>query len=149
MDVSKVGFNAAEAQSQGVAEVVPDDLMKFGLIPELIGRLAIIVQLQELSLDALMRVLTKPKGALVKQYKELFALEGVELKFTEAALYEIARRAQGRGTGARGLRSIMEKTLLELMYEVPGSDVVRLVIDEGQLDHPHTVLMQAERRKTA
>ena len=149
VDVSQVGFNAAAAQPRLVAEVVPDDLMKFGLIPELIGRLAIIVQLQELSLDALMRVLTKPKGALVKQYKELFALEGVELKFTEAALYEIARRAQGRGTGARGLRSIMEKTLLELMYEVPGSDVVRLVIDEGQLDHPHTVLMQAERRKTA
>lgn len=151
VDVSRVGFQHALNADDKVssADIVPEDLMKFGLIPELIGRLAITVQLQDLSLDALVNVLTKPKNALVKQYKELFSLEGVNLKFTEAALYEVARRANERKTGARGLRSVLESTLLELMYEVPGSDISSLVIDAPYLDSPELILQKAERTKTA
>ena len=153
VDVTRVGFQAYDEERTedkvAAAEVIPEDLMKFGLIPELIGRLAINVRLHDLSLDALVSVLTKPKNALVKQYKELFALEGVELKFTEAALYEVAERAHGRKTGARGLRSILEATLLELMYEVPGSNISSLSVDASTLDHPDQILKSGERRKTA
>jgi len=152
-DVSRIGFSggaevAAETASLR-ANVVPEDLMKFGLIPELIGRLAITATLDALSIDALIDVLTKPRNALVKQFKELFALEGVELNFSDSALEEIARRAQSHGTGARALRSVLEKTLLELMYEVPGSDISTLIIDARNLDAPDQILAQAKRRKTA
>ena len=123
--------------------------MRFGLIPELIGRLAVTSSLNQLSLDALVDVLTKPKNALVKQYKELFRLEGVDLSFNESALYEIAKRAKARGTGARGLRSVMEKTLLELMYEVPGNDLSAININLENLDDPQVILAQAERQRTA
>jgi ATP-dependent Clp protease ATP-binding subunit ClpX len=153
VSVSRVGFQGEDAVSDAVriqeAEVVPEDLMNFGLIPELIGRLAVSVRLQDLSLEALVNVLTKPKNALVKQYKELFAMEGVKLEFTEHALREVARRALARKTGARGLRSVLEKTLLELMYEVPGSDVQTLLIDKVNLDDPALILAQGMRRKTA
>ena len=153
VDVSRVGFQSYDEElvedKVAAAEVIPEDLMKFGLIPELIGRLAVNVRLHDLSLDALVSVLTKPKNALVKQYKELFALEGVELKFTEAALYEVAERAHGRKTGARGLRSILESTLLELMYEVPGSNISSLNIDASTLDSPDLILESGERQKTA
>ena len=152
VDVSKVGFQTSRSSGEDVAdkaEVIPEDLMKFGLIPELIGRLAVTVRLHDLSLDALVSVLTKPKNALVRQYQELFALEGVELRFSEEALRAIARRALERKTGARGLRSVMEQTLLELMFEVPGSDISRIIIDEPNLDRPAQILNSAERRKTA
>ena len=153
VDVSKVGFQqlprSAGEDPLASAEVLPEDLMKFGLIPELIGRLTITVRLHDLSLDALVGVLTRPKNALLRQYQELFALEGVDLSITDEALEEIARRAIGRKTGARGLRSVMEGTLLELMFEVPGSDVARLVIDKDGLDDPRGVLAAAERRRTA
>ena len=152
VDVSKVGFQTSRSSGEEAAdraEVIPEDLMKFGLIPELIGRLAVTVRLHDLSLDALVSVLTKPKNALVRQYQELFALEGVELRFSEEALRAIARRALERKTGARGLRSVMEQTLLELMFEVPGSDISRIIIDEPNLDSPAQILNSAERRKTA
>jgi ATP-dependent Clp protease ATP-binding subunit ClpX len=150
VDVSRVGFHhAVKGDVVQNTEVVPEDLMKFGLIPELIGRLAITVKLQDLSLDALVSVLTKPKNALVKQYKELFALEGVSLSFEESALLEVARRAQERGTGARGLRSVLEKVLLSLMFEVPGSDFTDVLVTREALDDPRLILEQAERRKTA
>jgi ATP-dependent Clp protease ATP-binding subunit ClpX len=153
VNVSKVGFHSSGGQSDEVklaqTEVLPEDLMKFGLIPELIGRLPVIMRLHDLSLDALVNVLTKPKNAIIKQYKELFALEGVELRFTEAALLEIAKRAQQRKTGARGLRSVLEKTLLELMYQVPGGDISGLTIDNSNLDDPLTILSGGVRRKTA
>lgn len=153
VDVSRVGFQAYDEEKSddkvASADVLPEDLMKYGLIPELIGRLALNVRLHDLSLDALVSVLTKPKNALVKQYKELFSLEGVELKFTEAALYEVAERAHGRKTGARGLRSILEATLLELMYEVPGSNISSLSIDADTLDEPGLILQGGERQKTA
>jgi ATP-dependent Clp protease ATP-binding subunit ClpX len=123
--------------------------MKFGLIPELIGRLPVTMRLHDLTLETLVSILTKPKNAIIKQYKELFMLEGVDLRFTEAALLEIAGRAQERKTGARGLRSVLERTLLELMYQVPGSDVSGLTIDKGNLDAPLQILADGVRRKTA
>jgi ATP-dependent Clp protease ATP-binding subunit ClpX len=152
VDVSKVGFQTTrkDAEDPGArAEVIPEDLMTFGLIPELIGRLAVTVRLHDLSLDALVSVLTKPRNALVRQYQELFALEGVELRLSEGALRTVAQRALERKTGARGLRSVMEQTLLDLMYEVPGSEISAIRIDEANLDDPDLVLDQAERRKTA
>ncbi|WP_456419069.1 ATP-dependent Clp protease ATP-binding subunit ClpX [Thermovibrio sp.] len=110
--------------------VEPDDLVKFGLIPELIGRLPVIATLKELGEDDLVRVLTEPKNALVKQYKKMLELEGVELEFTEEALREIAREAIRRKTGARGLRAIMEKLMTDMMFEVPTrKDVKKVIID--------------------
>jgi len=151
VDVSKVGFGyGGETKGENItAKVTPEDLMRFGLIPELIGRLAVTASLDELSLGALVDVLTKPRNALVKQYQELFRLEGVDLSFNDAALFEVAKRAKARGTGARGLRSVLEKTLLELMFEVPGSDLSAIHVSLENLDDPQMILAQAERRKTA
>ncbi len=110
--------------------VEPDDLVKFGLIPELIGRLPVVATLKELTEEDLVRVLTEPKNALVKQYKKMLELEGVELEFTEDALREIAREAIRRKTGARGLRAIMEKLMTDVMFEVPTrKDIKRVIID--------------------
>ena len=150
-DVSKVGFGyaGAKADENISAKVTPEDLVRFGLIPELIGRLAVTASLEELSLNALIDVLTKPKNALVKQYRDMFRLGGVDLSFNEDALEEIAKRAKARGTGARGLRAVMEKSLLELMYEVPGSDVSAINVNRDNLDDPLAMLAQAEHRKTA
>ncbi len=152
VNVNQVGFevhNPDDKSKIANAEIMPDDLMKFGLIPELIGRLPVVMRLNDLSLDALVSVLTKPKNAIIKQYKELFSLEGVELRFTEAALYEVAKRAHERKTGARGLRAVLEKTLLELMYEVPGSSVSSLTVDTDNLDQPMQILSEGLQRKTA
>lgn len=151
VDVSKVGFGyGGERKGENItAKVTPEDLMRFGLIPELIGRLAVTASLEDLSLKALVDVLTKPRNALVKQYQELFRLEGVALTFHDHALFEVAKRAKARGTGARGLRSVLEKTLLELMFEVPGNDISAVHITPENLDDPQMILAQAERRKTA
>jgi len=152
VSVSRVGFQVeADDGDQKVAEaeVLPEDLMTYGLIPELIGRLPVTVRLHELSEDALVEVLTKPRHALVRQYQEAFALDGVELVISDAALREVAVRAKGRRTGARGLRSVMERTMGALMYEVPGGDVIRIVLDVDDLDRPLQALEHAERRRTA
>ncbi|GAB6050361.1 ATP-dependent protease ATP-binding subunit ClpX [Hydrogenophilus islandicus] len=113
--------------------VEPEDLVRFGLIPELIGRLPVIVPLEELDETALMRILVEPKNALVKQFQALFAMEGVELEFTEEAIRAIARRAIERKTGARGLRSILETLLLQEMYELPSyaDRVAKVIVDEN------------------
>jgi len=112
-----------------LAQVLPEDLHKFGLIPEFVGRIPVMAHVEELTEDDLVRILTEPKNALVKQYQRLFALEGVELAFTEDALREIASQAIKHGTGARGLRSILESLLLDLMYELPGrTDVLSVTI---------------------
>jgi ATP-dependent Clp protease ATP-binding subunit ClpX len=109
----------------------PEDLLKFGLIPEFVGRLPVIATLTDLDEDALVTILTEPKNALVKQYQRLFEIEGVELRFTPEALRAIAKRAILRKTGARGLRSIMEDILLDTMFELPGmSDVHEVVVNE-------------------
>ena len=152
VDVTRIGFQHRRVDGEDPvvsAQILPEDLMRFGLIPELIGRLTITVKLHDLSPEALVEVLTKPKDALVKQYQELFAFEGVELIFKASALAEIARRASGYRTGARALRSVMEDLLLDLMFKVPGSDVAELTIEPGSMDHPEKVLASAKRRKIA
>jgi ATP-dependent Clp protease ATP-binding subunit ClpX len=109
-----------EAQRDAlVAQVQPEDLERFGMIPELIGRLPVVATLNQLSEDDLARILTEPKNALTKQYQVLFHLDDAELAFTDSAVREIARRAKARGTGARGLRSVMEKLMLDVMFELP------------------------------
>ena len=109
-------------------EVEPEDLLKFGLIPEFIGRLPVVATLEDLDEGALMEILTKPKNALIKQYGRLFEMEGVKLSFTDDALHSVATRAIARRTGARGLRSIMESILLGTMFELPGLDGVEEVV---------------------
>jgi ATP-dependent Clp protease ATP-binding subunit ClpX len=115
-------------------EVEPEDLIKFGLIPELVGRLPVVATLDELKEEALIEILVEPKNALVKQYQALFAMEGVELEIRPAALMAIAKKAIKRKTGARGLRSILESALLETMYNLPGmANVTKVVIDESAI----------------
>lgn len=151
VNTSKVGFNSELIQENEEinSEITPDDLMKYGLIPELIGRLPVIASLNDLSITALINVLTKPKNAIVNEYKEIFRLEGTDLQFSEAALHEFAKRAKDRGTGARGLRAVLEKVLLDIMFTVPSSDIVTLYIDVDNLDDPELVLSQAKRQKSA
>ena len=102
-----------------MAQVTPEDLERFGMIPELIGRLPVIATLNQLSEDDLARILIEPKDALTKQYQVLFHYDGARLEFTDGAIREIARRAKARGTGARALRSIMEGLMLDIMFELP------------------------------
>ena len=130
MDSSSLGFNAeiktkTELDTTSwMSEVIPQDLVKFGLIPELVGRLPVITALNGLDEAALVRILKEPKDALVKQYEKLFALDGVEMAFEEEALTEVAKKAIERHTGARGLRAIMEDTLKKLMFEVPSDETI-------------------------
>jgi ATP-dependent Clp protease ATP-binding subunit ClpX len=130
-----VGFNAKlqtiddAVVTDIFGEVMPEDLLKFGMIPEFIGRLPILTSVENLDQKALMQILTEPKNALVKQYQKLFELDDVELDFSNEALEVVADLAIKRGTGARGLRAIMEETLLAVMYEVPSrKDVEKVVI---------------------
>ena len=112
--------------------VLLDDLVKFGLIPEFVGRVPINVSLEGLSEDALVRILKEPKNALTKQYEKLFELDGVELSFEDEAINAIAKKAYERKTGARGLRSIMEKLMMDLMFEIPSDNKIqKVVITEG------------------
>ncbi|MFN4148649.1 MAG: ATP-dependent Clp protease ATP-binding subunit ClpX, partial [Rhodocyclaceae bacterium] len=128
---SKTSVSVSEILSQ----VEPDDLVRYGLIPELIGRLPVVANLTELDEEALVRILIEPKNALIKQYQKLFAMEGVELEVRPAALQAIAKKAIKRKTGARGLRSIMENVLLDTMFELPGmKGVEKVVIDESTIE---------------
>ncbi len=125
--------------------VQPEDLLKFGLIPEFIGRLPVIASLGELSLEALVRILTEPKNALVKQYEKLFEMEGIKLGFTEDALKAVSKEALDRKSGARGLRAILEKVMLDIMYELPSrSAVTECVIGEEVIlkDEPPLLLYE-------
>jgi ATP-dependent Clp protease ATP-binding subunit ClpX len=144
-----IGFGA-EVKSKDVSkdvsallqEVEPEDLIKFGLIPELIGRLPVIATLEELDESALTTILTEPKNALTKQYNKLFEMEGAELEFREDALVAIAKRALARKTGARGLRSIIEHVLLDTMYELPSMEnVTKVVIDANVVNGSAKPLM--------
>jgi ATP-dependent Clp protease ATP-binding subunit ClpX len=132
-------------------EVEPEDLIKFGLIPELIGRLPVVATLDELSEEALVQILVEPKNALLKQYQALFAMENVELEIRPAALQAIARKAIKRKTGARGLRSILEGVLLETMYELPSqTNVTKVVIDESAITGDgRPLLIYGESQKVA
>ena len=139
---SGIGF-AAKVRSQDTDEdigkllldVEPEDLVKYGLIPEFVGRLPVVATLRELDETALVRILVEPKNALIKQYQQLFIMEGAELDIREEALSAIARRAMARKTGARGLRTILESTLLNSMYELPSlENVSRVVVDESVIE---------------
>ena len=122
---SSLGFNAElpeskkQEEAELLAQVLPEDLHKFGMIPEFVGRIPVVTALKELSEDDLVRILTEPKNALVKQYKKMFSFEDSQLEFEEEALRAIAHEAVERATGARGLRSICERILMDVMYELP------------------------------
>ena len=140
-EASGIGFSAAvrSKQQRSLTEVFqdiePEDLIKFGIIPELIGRMPVVTSLAELSEDALVQILTEPKNALVKQYAKLLAMEGVELEVRPAALKAIARKALARKTGARGLRSILEQALLGTMFDLPQTaNVAKVVLDESTIE---------------
>jgi ATP-dependent Clp protease ATP-binding subunit ClpX len=140
-EASGIGFSAAVRSKQQRSltevfrEVEPEDLIKFGLIPELVGRVPVIATLAELSEDALVDILTQPRNAVVKQFSKLLSMEGAELEVRPAALKAIARKALARKTGARGLRSILENALIDTMFELPGlSNVEKVVVDESTID---------------
>mgnify|MGYP006198120031 CR=1 FL=1 len=138
-----IGFGAKVKSSERkvetgkiLAEVEPEDLIKFGLIPEFVGRLPVVATLEELDEAALVKILTEPKNAITKQFRKLFEMEGVELEVRPDALLAIARRALKRKTGARGLRTIMESVLLDTMYELPSlENVSKVVVDESVINH--------------
>jgi ATP-dependent Clp protease ATP-binding subunit ClpX len=152
-----IGFGAEvrskkeKSVSETLTQAEPEDLVKFGLIPEFVGRLPVVATLQELDEEALVTILTEPKNALVKQYAKLFSMEGAELEFREGALRAIARKALKRRTGARGLRSILEGTLLDVMYDLPGMDnVEKVVIDEGAIEGAsQPIILFADQQKVA
>ena len=134
LDTKAIGFGADvttnEEKNVGevLKEVMPEDFIKFGLIPEFIGRVPVVVTLDSLDEEAMLRILKEPRNALTKQYHKLFELDGVELEFTDEALIEVARKSLERKTGARGLRAIMEKTLMDLMYTIPSDNTIRKCI---------------------
>ena len=138
---SSLGFTATlqskadQDESALLAQVMPEDLVKFGMIPEFIGRLPVVTSVAKLSREALVQVITQPRNALARQYERLFDLDGVELQFTDCAYDAIADLAMQRGTGARGLRSIMEGVLMGAMYEVPGrEDITRVIVDANAVN---------------
>ncbi|MDY0011319.1 MAG: ATP-dependent Clp protease ATP-binding subunit ClpX [Rhodocyclaceae bacterium] len=152
-----IGFGAEVTSREGknvtetLRQTEPEDLVKFGLIPEFVGRLPVLATLQELDEEALIQILIEPKNALVKQYQKLFSMEGVELEIRPAALHAVARRAIKRRTGARGLRSILENALLDIMYELPTMEnVSKVVIDENVIEAAgQPILIYADQPKVA
>jgi ATP-dependent Clp protease ATP-binding subunit ClpX len=158
-----IGFSAVirvrndHSTADAFAEIMPEDLLKFGMIPEFVGRLPVITSVHNLDRDALIQILTEPRNALVRQYRRLFELDNVDLEFTDDALEAVADQANLRGTGARGLRAILEEVLLSVMYEVPSrKDVERVVITkEVVLEHvnptlvPRDVSRRTPREKSA
>ncbi|MBM3358441.1 MAG: ATP-dependent Clp protease ATP-binding subunit ClpX [Betaproteobacteria bacterium] len=155
---SGIGFGA-EVRSRDnrkditkvLRDVQPEDLIKYGLIPEFVGRLPVVATLEELDEQALIQILTQPKNALLKQFHKMFGMEGVELEVREAALRSIAKRALERKTGARGLRSILEHTLLNTMFDLPSMEnVVKVVVDENTITQDATpLLIYADQPKVA
>ena len=156
-DKSGIGFNAvvkgeSDAKSIGqlLSQIEPEDLIKYGLIPEFVGRLPLIATLGELDSDALVRILTEPKNSLTKQYGKLFEMDGVEVDFRDDALRAVAKRAMERKTGARGLRSILENVLLDIMYRLPSeAGVSKIVIDESVIQGESEPMMIYENVEQA
>ena len=152
-DRSGIGFGAEvrrEVSGKNIGEtlcqVEPEDLIKYGLIPEFVGRLAVVATLEELDAEALVQILTEPKNALTKQYAKLFGMEGAEVDFREGALRAVAQKAMERKTGARGLRSILESVLLDIMYDLPSSSesVAKVVIDASVINGESKPLLMYE-----
>jgi ATP-dependent Clp protease ATP-binding subunit ClpX len=159
-DAGGIGFGAkVKSQSKKteigrlLADVEPEDLIKFGLIPEFVGRLPVVATLEELDEAALVKILTQPKNAISKQFKKLFDMEGVELELRPEALAAVARKALKRKTGARGLRTILESVLLDTMYELPSlENVSKVVVDESVIEHqtePYLIYSNAAEPKRA
>ena len=147
-EASGIGFGASvrsknqRSVSELFAEIEPEDLIKFGLIPELVGRMPVVATLAELTEEALVQILTEPRNALTKQYAKLLAMEGVELEIRPSALKAIARKALARKTGARGLRSILEQALIDTMFELPhSSNVEKVVVDEATIEENKAPLL--------
>jgi ATP-dependent Clp protease ATP-binding subunit ClpX len=149
-----IGFSAEisskddkKSLSDTIRQIEPEDLIKYGLIPEFVGRLPIVATLDELDEDALIKILTEPKNALTKQYHKLFEMEGIEIEFREDALQKVAKKAMERKTGARGLRSILEHVLLDTMYDLPSlEDVSKVVIDASVVNGDSEPLLIFEHR---
>ena len=159
-DKSGIGFGASvqtKAKKKNLGDtlrtVEPEDLVRYGLIPEFVGRLPVLATLDELDTEALVRILKEPKNAYTKQYSKLFEMEGAEIDFREDALVAIAEKAMERKTGARGLRSILEGVLLEVMYKLPSEqDVSKVVIDKNVINgasEPLLIYENSDQQKTA
>ena len=157
-DKSGIGFSAKvrdinkkTSLAETLGTVGPEDLVRYGLIPEFVGRLPVIATLEELDEPSLIKILTEPKNALIKQYERLFQMEDCELEFREDALSAIAKKAMKRKTGARGLRTLLEKTLLDTMYELPSSsDISKVVIDKTVIESSkEPLLIYAKNKNTA
>ncbi len=152
-----IGFSAEVKTKEEIdnvgevfSKVEAEDLIKYGLIPEFVGRLPVVATLEELDEEALVEILTEPKNALIKQYKHLFEMEGAELEFRDEALYAIAEKSTERKTGARGLRTIVENVLLDTMYELPSADnISKVVIDEAVINGESEPLMVYENDQKA
>ncbi len=147
-EASGIGFGAlvkskkTRSLTESFKEVEPEDLIKFGLIPELVGRMPVVATLAELSEDALVQILTEPKNAVVKQFSKLLSMEGVDLEIRPSALKAIARKALARKTGARGLRSILEQSLIDTMFDLPNaSNVDKVVVDESTIEENKAPLL--------
>jgi ATP-dependent Clp protease ATP-binding subunit ClpX len=155
----QIGFNSAAARDGAAkdidkknpfAQAEPDDLLRFGLIPELVGRLPVLVALESLDEEALVRILVEPKNSITKQYQKLFELESVGLTFDHEALRSVARRALKRGTGARGLRAILETVMTDIMFELPSRDDIReVVITPESINEQKQPLVVTEQRRQA
>jgi ATP-dependent Clp protease ATP-binding subunit ClpX len=152
-----MGFGAKILQekdrtiSDTLRMTLPEDLIKYGLIPEFLGRLPVIATLHELNESSLIRILKEPKNALIKQYQKLFEMEGVNLRFTDSALSAVAREAIKRKSGARGLRAILESCMLEIMYELPSLENVKecVVSDDVVLNKEDPILLFEQTKKQA
>ncbi|MGH7539851.1 MAG: ATP-dependent Clp protease ATP-binding subunit ClpX, partial [Gemmatimonadota bacterium] len=156
----QIGFKPIEERAAGMSDeenilvhVEPEDLLRYGLIPELVGRLPVLVALHDLDEDALVEILEKPKNALLKQYAKMFELEGVGLTFDPEALRSIAKRTIERGTGARGLRAVLESIMLDVMFDLPSRmDVREVVVTKETVDErtqPLLILEPEPERKEA
>ncbi|UNM06324.1 MAG: ATP-dependent Clp protease ATP-binding subunit ClpX [Holosporaceae bacterium] len=155
-DKASIGFGAkmkkdsSECTKEFLKRVEPEDLAKYGLIPEFIGRLPVLTTLDDLDEASLVKILVEPKNALVKQYQTLFKMEKVDLQFSDEALTAIAKKALERKTGARGLRSILEKLLLDVMFELPGNEVEqKLVVTKGMVDTGNAILLCPQKKPCA
>jgi ATP-dependent Clp protease ATP-binding subunit ClpX len=150
---AKVVSDAGKKFGEIMAAIQPEDLLKFGLIPELLGRLPVIATMEELEEEDLIRILKEPKNALTKQYEKLFELEGIKLRFTEGALQAIAKKALSRKSGARGLRSVMEEAMLEVMFELPSDEQAsECVVNEQVInigEYPVILYDNMEKKKSA
>ncbi|MFC4452435.1 ATP-dependent Clp protease ATP-binding subunit ClpX [Deinococcus sonorensis] len=149
-NIRSLGFGSeAKGDESQELRFQPEDLVKFGLIPEFVGRLPLVVQLQDLDEDALVRILTEPNGAIIRQYQTLFDFQGVDLSFTDAALREVAKQAKARGTGARGLRAVLEKAMTDLLFELPIEKLRAMRFDAEHIEHPMRLLESKGLKKSA